>query len=129
MKEYAINDVSINVLLIHNDVVKGKGRSVGYEFCPKHSKNLYKIELINKESQLTMSKENNKTSVFLLCDPRTGKSVEMFEIFGSRVHKPKSEDCKSILDNLYVVDEDRFYYGIVPDTFKNIKGYKTKSIK
>ena len=120
---YAVENVGRDVLIIRNNQVIGKGMSQtmrGLDFVS--------ITLIDDDAKKLIPIERISDAIgyrhtYLRYDPISGMFLE---IYGN---DPEWEDVNDQLEDTLVVDEFNFRWGLCPDTFKDVPGYRSAMIE
>ena len=120
---YAVENVGRDVLIIRNNQVIGKGMSQtmrGLDFVS--------ITLVDDDAKKLIPVERISDAIgynytYLRYDPISGMFLE---IYGN---DPEWEDVNDQLEDTLVVDEFNFRWGLCPDTFKDVPGYRSAMIK
>lgn len=116
---YAVENVGRDVLIIRNNQVIGKGMSQtmrGLDFVS--------ITLVDDDAKKLIPVERISDAIgyrhtYLRYDPISGMFLE---IYGN---DPEWEDINDRLEDTLVVDEFNFRWGLCPDTFKDVPGYRS----
>ena len=116
---YAVENVGRDVLIIRNNQVIGKGMSQtmrGLDFVS--------ITLVDDDAKKLIPVECISDAIgyrhtYLRYDPISGMFLE---IYGN---DPEWEDINDRLEDTLVVDEFNFRWGLCPDTFKDVPGYRS----
>ena len=116
---YAVENVGRDVLIIRNNQVIGKGMSQtmrGLDFVS--------ITLVDDDAKKLIPIERicdviGYRHTYLRYDPISGMFLE---IYGN---DPEWEDINDRLEDTLVVDEFNFRWGLCPDTFKDVPGYRS----
>ena len=120
---YAVENVGRDVLIIRNNQVIGKGMSQimrGLDFVS--------ITLVDDDAKKLIPVERISDAIgykhtYLRYDPISGMFLE---IYGN---DPEWEDINDRLEDTLVVDEFNFRWGLCPDTFKDVPGYRSAMIE
>ena len=120
---YAVENVGRDVLIIRNNQVIGKGMSQimrGLDFVS--------ITLVDDDAKKLIPIERISDVIgyrhtYLHYDPISGMFLE---IYGN---DPEWEDVNDQLEDTLVVDEFNFRWGLCPNTFKDVPGYRSAMIK
>ena len=120
---YAVENVGRDVLIIRNNQVIGKGMSQimrGLDFVS--------ITLVDDDAKKLIPIERISDAIgyrhtYLRYEPISGMFLE---IYGN---DPEWEDINDQLEDTLVVDEFNFRWGLCPDTFKDVPGYRSAMIE
>ncbi len=120
---YAVENVGRDVLIIRNNQVIGKGMTQtmrGVDFVS--------ITLVDDDAKKLIPIERISDAIgykhtYLRYDPISGMFLE---IYGN---DPEWEDVNDQLEDTLVVDEFNFRWGLCPDTFKDVPGYRSAMIE
>ena len=120
---YAVENVGRDVLIIRNNQVIGKGMSQtmrGLDFVS--------ITLVDDDAKKLIPVERISDAIgynytYLRYDPISGMFLEVYG------NDPEWEDVNDQLEDTLVVDEFNFRWGLCPDTFKDVPGYRSAMIK
>lgn len=116
---YAVENVGRDVLIIRNNQVIGKGMSQ-----TMHGLDFVSITLVDDDAKKLIPVERISDAIgykhtYLRYDPISGMFLE---IYGN---DPEWEDINDRLEDTLVVDEFNFRWGLCPDTFKDVPGYRS----
>ena len=120
---YAVENVGRDVLIIRNNQVIGKGMSQtmrGLDFVS--------ITLVDDDAKKLIPVERISDAIgynhtYLRYDPISGMFLEVYG------NDPEWEDVNDQLEDTLVVDEFNFRWGLCPDTFKDVPGYRSAMIE
>lgn len=120
---YAVENVGRDVLIIRNNQVIGKGMSQimrGLDFVS--------ITLVDDDAKKLIPIERISDVIgyrhtYLRYAPISGMFLEVYG------NDPEWEDVNDQLEDTLVVDEFNFRWGLCPDTFKDVPGYRSAMIK
>ena len=115
----AISGVGKSVLIIRGTKVIGKGKSQGMKG--------YEVVSITLEDAMAQAlippnmvgETLGYKYTYLHYSPVTGGFLGIYE------NDPLWQDINKQLDDTTVVDEENFRYGVVPDHFKEVEGYRS----
>ena len=117
MLDPAVDGTNRAVLIIRGDKIIGKGRTV-LKSCDEIAVRLTEGQIIEESKDLDIIQALGLENSFFRFSQWTG-------IFALWSHE--DGDIIRLFKDIRVVDEWRFQFGLVPDTFKTVPGYDSAS--
>ena len=113
----AVNTVGNDILFIKDNEVIGKGKCVIAYGSDWVGVNYLEGELLETLLQNEFIRALTLKYIYFHFRPLTGSFIDDREIF----------DCElgNLFEDVRVVDEFNFNWGMVPDTFKDVPGYRS----
>lgn len=116
MTDFAITSIGKTCLLVKNNKIIGKGFSVGKR-DGRVSIKLTEGSILEAAASFLATKELTLQYAYLHFSDISGYNIDTVEWVG--------EDGYAFLEDVYAVDEFNFSWGMVPEMFKTVPGYRS----